>query len=180
MIKKDLIEILLGIDEEASLTLGDVPHKSTIVIVGGAAFLLRDLTTRKVTHDIDILGIDDELKAIINSYPEINQSVSAYIDQIPYNFEDRLVELGLKTTSVRFVVPSLEDLIIMKLYAQRPNDIQDIESVAKANLINWNLLEHLVYSEDEAKASTNIKRRYDEMVDAFERFKKDWKHESNI
>ena len=31
-----------------------------------------------------------------------------------------------------------------------------------------------VYSEDEAKASTNIKRRYDEMVDAFERYKKVW------
>lgn len=175
MIKKELIEILLGIDEEASLTLGNVSHKPTVVIVGGAAFLLRDLTSRKVTHDIDILSIDDELKTIIGSYPEVNQSVSAYMDQIPYNFEDRLVELDIETTSVRFVVPSLEDLVIMKLYAQRPNDIQDIESAAKADLINWDLLEYLVYNDNEARASTNIERRYNEMVDAFERFKEAWK-----
>lgn len=180
MIKNELIEILLGIDEEASLTLGNSPHKPTVIIVGGAAFLLRDLTNRKVTHDIDVLSIDEELKAIIASYPEVNQSVSAYMDQIPYNFEDRLVELNIGTTTVHFVVPSLEDLIIMKLYAQRPNDIQDIESAAKSNLINWDLLEYLVYSGDEAKASTNIKRRYNEMVDAFKRFKEAWKNESDV
>lgn len=97
------------------------------------------------------------------------------MDQIPYNFEDRLVELDIETTSVRFVVPSLEDLVIMKLYAQRPNDIQDVESAAKADLINWDLLEYLVYNDDEARASTNIERRYNEMVDAFERFKEAWK-----
>lgn len=102
------------------------------------------------------------------------------MDQIPYNFEDRLVELNIGTTTVHFVVPSLEDLIIMKLYAQRPNDIQDIESAAKSNLINWDLLEYLVYSDDEAKASTNIKRRYNEMVDAFKRFKEAWKNESDV
>lgn len=180
MEKKDLIEILLGIDEEVTLLLGGSSYRPTVIIVGGAAFLLKDFTKRRVTYDIDILSVDTVVRPVILAYPEANQSVSAYMDQIPYNFEDRLIELNIGARSVRFVTPSLEDLIVMKLYAQRPNDVQDIKSAAEADLIDWDLLEHLVYDNNEAKAAMNIERRYKEMVDAFERFKEVWKSESHL
>ncbi len=167
----DLKETLLAIDEEVSLACGIPPVKSSVIIVGGAAFLLRDLTSRSVTHDIDVLQADSAVREVISQYPNVNGAVAAYADQIPYNFEDRLVRLDLPTLAIDFATPSTEDLVVMKLYAQRPNDIQDIEAVARAGRLDWNLLELLVYSPEEAAASSLSPRRYREMVDAFERFR---------
>lgn len=174
MEKVDLIKILLGIDEEVSLSLDEVGVKPCVVVVGGAAFMLRDLTRRVATHDIDVLQMDASVRDILASYPQVNGAVVAYQDSIPYNFEDRLVELDIGASAVRFVTPSTEDLVVMKLYAGRPNDLQDIESVVANNALDWELLEHLVFDEDEAKAATNIERRYREMVDAYKRLKGKW------
>ncbi len=81
---------------------------------------------------------------------------------------------------IDFLAPSIEDLVVMKLYAQRPNDLQDIRSAAQRNLIDWDVLEHLVYDKDEAKASNIVVRRYSEMVDAFNKFKEEYKYESDV
>lgn len=174
MEKVDLIDTLLGIDEEVSLDLGEADVKPCVVVVGGAAFMLRDLTHRVATYDIDVLQMDASVRDILANYPQVNGAVVAYQDSIPYNFEDRLVELDIGASAVKFVTPSTEDLVVMKLYAGRPNDLQDIESVVADNALDWELLEHLVFDEDEAKAATNIERRYREMVDAYKRLKEKW------
>lgn len=62
----------------------------------------------------------------------------------------------------------------MKLYACRPNDLQDIDGAAENNQLDWDLLDKLVYSSDEASASCLSERRYQEMVEAYERFKRRW------
>lgn len=45
MRRDDLVSTLLGIDEEAWLLLGSRSPKPRVVVVGGAAFMLRDLTS---------------------------------------------------------------------------------------------------------------------------------------
>ncbi len=171
MLKEDLRQTLLDIDEEAFLLLGTLDPKPCVVVVGGAAFLLKDLTTRGVTHDIDVLSVDSQVRRILSEYPAVNGAVASYADQIPYNFEDRLASIGIPTKAVNFMTPSTEDLIVMKLYAERPNDIQDIDAAANKGLVDWELLESLVYSPDEAAASALVERRYKEMASAYERFK---------
>ncbi len=171
MRKNDLKEALLNLDEEAWLLYGEITPRPCVVIVGGAAFLLRDLTTRNVTHDIDVLMADSKMRGIIAHYPNINGTVASFSDQIPYNFEDRLIRIDLPSKAIEFLTPCTEDLIVMKLYAERPNDLLDIEGAAKLDLVDWDLLEELVYSPDEARASALVQRRYREMVDAYERFK---------
>ena len=162
---------LLDIDEEAYLVLGTVEPKPKIVIVGGAAFMLRDLTQRSVTHDIDVLSIEDSVREIVSHYPQVNGLVVAYMDQIPYNYEDRFVRLDLNTKVIEFITPSTEDLAVMKLYAFRPNDLQDLESIANNNLLDWDMLEYLIYDNNEAKASALSERSYKEMVHSYEIFK---------
>lgn len=171
MKRDELTDTLLGIDEEVALSRTATAAKSVVVIVGGAAFLLRDLTTRTVTHDIDVLQADSAVRHVLAEYPNVNGAVAAYADQIPYNFEDRLVPLKLPTQAVEYVTPSAEDLTVMKLYAQRPNDMQDIESAAQQGKLNWSLLDMLVFDPDEAAASSLSPRRYGEMVDAYKRFR---------
>ncbi len=59
----------------------------------------------------------------------------------------------------------------MKLYAFRPNDLQDLESIANNNLLDWDMLEYLIYDNNEAKASALSERSYKEMVHSYEIFK---------
>ena len=174
MHKDDLISTLLAIDEEVWLLLGDRLPRPRVVVVGGAAFMLRDLTTRRVTHDIDVLQADEAVRAIIANYPQVNEQVRAFSDQIPYNFEDRLVTIPIPSKAIEFLTPCAEDLVVMKLYAQRPNDLQDIDGAASNGSIDWTLLDTLVFGEDEAKASSLIERRYDEMVRAYKDLKARW------
>ena len=171
MRRDDIVEKLLEIDEEVELTIGIQNPKPKIVIVGGAAFLLLNSTDREVTHDIDVYMADLAVAEILSRYPELNGSVAAYEDQIPYNYENRLHVLNIGSRAVDYCVPSLEDLAVMKMYADRPSDRVDVEYTARKGLIDIDVLEDLVYGEDEARASVLSPRRYGEMVWAFERLK---------
>lgn len=166
-----LRETLLDIDEEAWLTFGDMREKLDVVIAGGCAFILRGLTRRPVTHDIDVLEVDARLQQILAGYFMVNGSISAHSDSIPYGYEGRLEDMLPETRCVRFLAPSLEDLIVMKLYASRPHDVSDLTSDAVLGALDWELLERLVYGEDEARASCLRDRRYQEMTAAYEQYK---------
>ncbi len=170
MNKNDLVEVLLSIDEEASFVLDPAKAKPVVVIVGGAAFMLRDLTSRPVTHDVDVLQASRQVREILNAYPHVNGAVATYADQIPYNFEDRLAPLDMGARAITYCTPSTEDMIVMKLYAERPHDLQDMDNAARQGLVDWELLDHLVRASDEAQASALSARRYREMLGAYERF----------
>lgn len=51
MYKQDLEQTLLDIDEEAELEIGPRDDRPSVVLVGGSAFMLNDVTNRSVTHD---------------------------------------------------------------------------------------------------------------------------------
>ena len=173
----ELVKALLDVDEEVFLLHGEINPHPTVVIVGGAAFLLRDLTTRNVTHDIDVFIADSMVRQVMASYPNINGAVASYADQIPYNFEDRLVPIDIPSRTIDYMTPCTEDLAVMKLFASRPNDIQDIDGVAQRGLIDWELLEKLVYDHNEASASALSPNRYKELVYFYEQFKKKWRQQ---
>lgn len=103
--KERLVELLLTMDEEATLLLGADGQRFPIVIVGGSAFLLHDLTNRPATHDVDVLSCHAALRDVLANYAAVNQAVAAYADQIPYNFEDRLLKLDLPTETIDFLTP---------------------------------------------------------------------------
>ncbi len=147
MYKHDLEQTLLGIDEEAELEIGPRDDRPSVVLVGGSAFMLNDVTNRSVTHDIDVFEADRCLREIIARYPEVNGMAVAYCDQMPFNYEDRLIPLDIGARFIRYFTPSLEDLAVMKLYAYRPNDIVDLHSQAFVDRLDWGLLERLIFDE---------------------------------
>lgn len=173
--KQELIEILQRIDDEVSLVLEGSNQKYDVLIVGGCAFLLSDYTSRTTTEDIDVLAVDSRIRNIVMSYNAVNSQSSAYMDCIPYNFEDRLRVLDIDTRAVRYLAPSLEDLVVMKLYAERKYDLSDITSENTLKAIDWNLLDKLVYDEDEARGSALSQKSYLEMTGAYRRYKEKWK-----
>ena len=161
--RENLRKLLLTIDEEASLAL-EHECRYPVVIVGGSAFLLHDLTNRPTTHDIDVLSCHEAVRGVLANYRMVNSAVSEYLDEIPYNFEDRLVRIDIPTRTVDFLTPSLEDLAVIKLYGWRPNDQQDLESPAVLKSLDWDLMDRLVHATDKAAASALSPRRYAEMA----------------
>ena len=162
MYKQDLEQTLLGIDEEAELEIGPRDDRPSVVLVGGSAFMLND-----------VFEADRCLREIIARYPEVNGMAVAYCNQMPFNYEDRLIPLDIGARFIRYFTPSLEDLAVMKLYAFRPNDIIDLHSQAFVDRLDWGLLERLIFDEGEALASSPSERSYQEMVCAYRQYKKE-------
>ncbi len=105
----------------------------------------------------------------------INTDVEAYIDNFPYNFQDRLQPLPFGGTKVQFYTPSLEDLVIAKLCSFRDTDKADVESEAVRNSLDWDLLEHLATDEDELKASILNDWRYRDFYIRYQEYVERWR-----
>lgn len=79
--------------------------------------------------------------------------------------EEAALELGPLSPPAPVVI------VVMKLFACRPPDIADLASPKTLAALDWDLLEHLVRDEDEARSSVLSERRYREMVAAYERYR---------
>ena len=142
---EDLLERLKKLDRDASMLYPE-GGRYCVTIVGGGALVLAGHTTR-ATLDIDIISATKVLYQLFKKY-DMNERVSAYMNNFPMNFEDRVVLLH-EGTKIDFFLVSLEDIVVAKLCANRPPDQEDLEAVA--GIVNWEILEKLATSEDELK-----------------------------
>ena len=116
-----MISKLKALDEEAALI---IDAKISMIIVGGSALVLGNHLNRS-TQDIDVIDIYPELQSILENY-DVNNRSNAFSDCLAENYENRLVKLDIETKVIEYYLLSLEDLVIMKLYSDRPNDYLDI------------------------------------------------------
>lgn len=165
--RDELLKRLARLDEDVDL-LYDDDHRYKMVIVGGSALVLLELISR-ATHDIDVLDVSTGIAHLLEKY-DMNTRVGTYINNFPYNYDDRLIPL-LNGRRVDFYSASLEDIVVAKLYALRPEDRQDILDAKILAALDWEKLEHLATAEDEARASalndrcySEFKANYDEYV----------------
>lgn len=164
MQRDDLFARLRDLDEEASL-LFDNAERLHLIIVGGSALVLMELIPRG-THDIDALDASKKLQGLMEQY-DINTRVQTYVNNFPYNYEDRIRPLDIQGKIIDFYTASLEDIIIAKLYSYRDTDYVDITSPTVLDSVDWDLLHHLATSEDEAKQSALNDRLYREFLGHF-------------
>ena len=163
-----LRDLLLEIDEEVELEV-DTEGRYSIVIVGGAAFMLANLTGRNATHDVDVLRADEAIQGVLARHRQLNTQVQVYADRLPKGFEGRLARIPIETAAVDFFRPSAEDLAVMKLYSWRKQDQIDLMSAEMLAKLDFDLLDRLVYDESEAKASSLTSLTYRKMVEVYER-----------
>ena len=167
MDQADILERLDRLDMEAFTTI-DTPHMYKMVIVGGSGLVLLGVISR-ATQDIDALEASPEIRHLLAKY-DANLRVSTYINNFPYNFEDRLVKLPVGGRKILFYSGSLEDIVIAKLYSPRDTDRQDLLSDNVLKNLDWDRLKHLALDEDEAKASALNERRYQDFLYDFREY----------
>lgn len=157
MDQADILERLNKLDMEAFTTI-DSPHMYKMIIVGGSGLVLLGVISR-ATQDIDTLEASPEIRHLLAKY-DANLRVTTYINNFPYNFEDRLVPLPVGGRKILFYSCSLEDIVVAKLYSLRDTDRQDIISQTVLEHLDWERLRHLALDESEAKASALNEARY--------------------
>jgi len=162
----ELLTRLKRLDEDAGLLYGE-GVRFHLVIVGGGALILQEYLSR-ATHDIDALSSSKELHQLMEKY-DINGRVQTYINNFPYNYEDRLVLL-FQGESIDFFTASLEDIVIAKLYSYRDTDLRDIENPEILKALNWELLEQLATDDNEAHASALNENNYAQFRYAYEKY----------
>ncbi len=170
--REDLLHRLKRLDEDADLLFDD-ERRFRMVIVGGSALILLETVVR-ATYDIDALDVSPEIVHLLEKY-DINMHVEAFVNNFPYNYDDRLEPVAVGGRRIDFYTASLEDIVIAKLYAGREKDMQDItnENVLKA--IDWKKLDHLVEAEDETKAFALNEFRYNEFLDGYKKYVERWR-----
>ena len=169
--KDELFKRLIRLDEDADLMFDD-DKRFSMVIVGGSALILLEVISR-ATSDIDALYVSSEIIELLERY-DINSAVSTFINNFPYNYYDRLVELH-KGRKIDFYSASLEDIVIAKLYSGRDKDRQDITSKNVLEKLDWAILEELAISENEARASALNEFRYNEFKSNYDDYVKRWR-----
>ena len=150
MDRQDILERLDKMDMEAFVTI-DNADLYRVVIVGGSGLVLLE-TISRATQDIDALEASPAIRHLLNKY-DANLRVSTYINNFPYNYEDRLKMIPVGGRKIRFYTASLEDIVIAKLYSYREVDRQDLVSDEVLRSIDWEKLRHLALDDGEAKAS---------------------------
>ena len=169
--RAELLNRLRRLDEDVDLLFED-NRRFRLVIVGGSALILLETIVR-ATHDIDALDASAEIMDLLEKY-DINMRVGTFINNFPYNYDDRIVPIAMDSRRIQFYTASLEDVIIAKLYSGRETDVQDIIDPNVLSAIDWQKLEHLATDEFEAKASALNPHRYQEFLDSYKTYKERW------
>ncbi len=159
MLKQDMIERLLRLDEEANLMF-EGEERFRIVIVGGGALVLMECLSR-ATHDIDALAASGKIKGLLEKY-DINCDVQTYVNNFPFNYEDRLLKLDVVSRKIDFFTASLEDIVIAKLFSYRDTDKADVESQTVLKRLDWTKLRELAENDEEVKRNALNDRCYQE------------------
>ena len=166
MDKKELIERLKQLDDEASMILPK-GEKLSMTIIGGSALILSNYLTR-ATVDIDVIDRYPLLQPVMEKY-DVNNRSNAFIDCVAESYNSRMTKLVIETKAIDYYVMSLEDLIIMKLHSNREKDYQDISNPEIVSCVDWNLLDSIVNS-GEVDVSFN-KQKYELFLEKYNKYK---------
>ena len=140
LLYEDLIERMKRLDEDV-YSMYDDGRRLNCVIVGGSALILLRWITRATT-DADVINCSAEIIPLLKNY-NFDIGATAYIDNFPADYEDRLKKVEIDTKTIDYYTISLEDVVIAKLCVVREKDLVDITEPRIINNIDWKLLEKL-------------------------------------
>ena len=149
-IKENILKRLEELDE--LLFLSGLHNREPLkaVVVGGAALLLMGYIDRS-TKDIDFIEVSREAEKFLPEF-DINTNVTAYLNDFPDDYDERLVALPIGGKKIKYYAMSLEDIVIAKAGSYRDTDMNDIRSQEVINNLDFALLDRLA----EEKASNSL------------------------
>jgi hypothetical protein len=116
--------------------LGERLRTRTDIVVGGAGALILTGELPRATSDFDVLYSDpdmgqlqEDIRAVadrLNLTPGwLNGSIQSYLDVLPPDYQTRLRTLPTRG-KLHIALLHRQDIIVMKLFAGRPRDLNDV------------------------------------------------------
>ena len=132
MYRNELLDALEQLGERC-------PPESEIVLAGGAALILGGYIERGTSAG-DVIDADPRLTEIADLVAEVaderrlpgtwlNDGVRGFLDVLPPDYRHRLEEVAT-FENLRVLRLGRLDLIVMKFFALRPQDLEDLASLA--------------------------------------------------
>lgn len=123
----------------ARTTFGRRARQPVSIVLGGSAALILGEELRRPTDDGDVVMSEPglgELQALIRDVADseglpvgwLNGSIQSYTYILPKDFKDRLVPLP-PFGRVRVSLLGRRDVILMKVYAMRARDVEDLHAI---------------------------------------------------
>lgn len=138
--KQEVLENLLFADQYMEAMFPNV-KKLTLVITGGASFLLKDFKD-KVTLDIDTISeLDEDMLLYLESF-SINNGASA-VTYLSNSYQERLEKVKGNFKVLDVYVLSNEDLVISKIGRLSDDDLRDIHYTGIMDKVDFHLLSKL-------------------------------------
>lgn len=146
--KEDILNKLADLDYE--LDSLNLPDKLEFVIFGGTALLL--WSDFRVTSDIDVIMLNDfsseEIRELLYKH-NVSNSMRSVMEIPPVEeFRFRTRRLNIDFNNLDVLLPSVEDLILSKLFSSRQSD-RDEKDLIESDLLEmadmdklWELYEH--------------------------------------
>lgn len=138
----DLYERLYQLDEDIDAYIDEKNLKIRhldIVIAGSSALVFNNIHIKK-TEDIDIIKISNYISEELLEKYDMNTRVGGLENFFPYNYQDRIIKLNLKTFIADYYILSLEDIAVAKIQADRGKDWEHLKNEELLSRINWSLL----------------------------------------
>ena len=151
--RAEVLERLKRVDADAALEFDD-GEQWRVVIVGGGALILLECISR-ATHDVDVLNAPSILTDLMARY-DMNTRVKTYINNFPYNYEDRLVPVDIQTEKLKYYTASLED----------------VTSPDVLKLIDWDLLDKLANDESELRSAALNDHSYNDFKITYNEYRR--------
>lgn len=132
--KSEIMESLYELDDRLAARYG-LYTQHEVVIAGGSALLLGDMAgDERKTRDIDVLRHTAEVTEFFSSL-NMNDDVNTFLYDFPEGWEHRSQEVEGEWLALKVLIPSPEDLLLVKLESSRPKDIQDaVDMVANGSV----------------------------------------------
>ena len=133
------------------------------IVLCGSAPLIYTKCITACTNDIDFVYCSSHKARNLLSRYYVNAQSLTYCDCLPYNYEDRLVNIyngmHLQVNSM-----SVEDLMFMKLCRWEKNDIEDFADILANQNVNLDFLKFLLYDEEESRGAGMSDRQYSQLL----------------
>ena len=135
-----------------------------VVVIGSASLMFEGVCLRPTTADIDLFDTNlPEFSQQRFGELSINMRPRAIVSGMPYNYEDRLVEMYV-TKHMTTYRASWEDIAYGKLQRWVEKDQKDVLALADARCLDWERLRYILTDPEEATANGISRRLYHELL----------------
>jgi len=125
--------------KQALAALGTRVHARTEIVVGGAGALILSGELTRATSDCDVIfsnpdmgRLQEDIRAVADNMnlPAgwLNGSIQSYLDILPPDYRTRLKTLPAQG-KLEVAVLNRRDVMVMKLFAARARDLEDIATL---------------------------------------------------